>query len=263
MATAYGYVLFSSSDETSFIYYGITTNPVDRLKSHLRETNNRWKRSTIQREIANGHSIHLRVLFQYDSEAVAYADEDYWITSLRRAGHRLANLAPGGLGGISQPVTDRALYGQKMRAWHANPENKSSFMKSLREAEQLSSTKSARSAGQVARFSREDERLANAQRISALYEDEEYARRMREVHTTSEIIGKIRDSNKRVYEDEPTRREESSKHAKRGWDSLTPEQRTNRVLRSKLGKRLSAAKKSGWVFDLTPVNTCEVNHEAV
>lgn len=271
MAAAYGYVLFSSRDEDSFIYYGISTAPLERLRHHLslaracrlgKPADNLWKARTIIQEQDQGHEVSVRVLFQYESEAAAYADEDVWIKSLRRAGHRLTNLAPGGVGGIAQSEENKRIYGAKMRAWHAVPENKEHLRASQAAARTRPEVKKALSDGQRRRYTNQEERDADSLRISKLYENAEYAARQREIHSSPEVIEKTKKSLELFYAD-PEKRAESAEHAKRGWASLSPEQHANRVLKSKLGKRLSAAKKSGWVFDLTPVHTCEVNRETV
>lgn len=262
MPAAYGYVLFSSRDESEFLYYGVSTAPRDRFMQHLREARaislgeavpNPWKARTILREKNEGYEISFRVLFQYASEVDAYSDEDYWIKFLRRSGHRLTNLASGGVGGVSKTEASRVVYGARMRAWHADPENKERLKRTQRTANSDPEVREARSAAQKRRYARQEERDANSVRAARLYEDKDYAARQKEIHSDPEVLERIRNSNKRVYEENPEKRTEASTHAKRGWANLSPEQHAERVLKSKLGKRFSAAKKSGWVFELTPV----------
>lgn len=115
-----------------------------------------------------------------------------------------------------------------------------------------------RSEMNIERWKSEEFRLKHAASLIKAQEELDYINKATEARKKPGHYETVSKSIKERYNREPEKRAEASAHAKRGWDAYTPEQRADRLHKSKLLGRYRAATNKSWVFHLTPLNCkCE------
>lgn len=95
--TVYIYELVSSRDFKNTRYIGKTSNPLSRVKEHIKEAKIKttYKTNWINKERKEGYKIHINVI------DIVWEDSwDFWeifyIAEYKRRGYKLTNASPGG-----------------------------------------------------------------------------------------------------------------------------------------------------------------------
>jgi hypothetical protein len=205
----------------------------------------------MKRVLSRGAQINIVVLAEFFSEHEAYACEDSFITRYSEMGHRLTNIAPGGLGGTPS-------------ATHLLPEFRE--MARIR-AKEVSSTSEAIERSRLAAKKRWDavppeKRVAwnKGIKTSAPKPDKmvvgskEFREHLRQ--TTKQYFEELKSDPERYanyLEDRARVAAGNSSGKKIEWANLSDEARKMRGRNMSMGKRFANAKRNGLALTIFPV----------
>jgi hypothetical protein len=256
------YGLFASDRPDEIRYIGVSVDPVARLKNHVRSINyasekNPHKVRWIKSALSRGATIESHRLAQFFSEHDAYASEDDFIIEYVRRGHKLTNKSKGGRGGVLVPDAELDEFYIRRAESTRSESTRSKMSAKARESFQRPGryelhVEMVRANAASAEFrSLISDGLANSEKALLARENANATRR------TEENRDAARARAAEQFSTEESK-ESARSHAKSGWANATPEQRSARILKTKLGIDLRKAKKNGWVLDLTPtVHICK------
>lgn len=276
--TYFVYSLMDPRDPDVARYIGITSNPVDRLRRHIASSVSNYPKGTRKENwIGNLESIGVRVTMDVfktvDSIDEAFALEESMIQTLDSLGADLKNGTGGGRG-FDPSWTNKT--GKSLEELWSDPDWVESRVEIFREYWSKAENREAQSARVSAYMADPASRVRISQALKKYYDENPAEKwsderklsfkssegylRMVEDKQDPEYKKRMRIKAEKQFAD-PNARKEASSHAKRGWDSLTPEQRRVRILKGRLGTNLSWAKKHGRVLSLTP-KTCTCKESA-
>lgn len=263
---AWIYGLVSSADREEMRYIGVSINPEERLKNHLwgvkwESERNRHKINWINSVIHAGYLVDLVILSEFSSEHEAYAAEDSFLVEYRKRGNRLTNISIGGRGGIL--VADDRLdeFYRKRAEIQGTEAHKLKLSQSRLEA-LTDPEKRARLMKHVERLNSDPLKSEKISRgLKKAEESNDFRARANDTRRTSENREKARIRSKELNGTKESK-SIASEHAKRGWAALSPEQRRDRILKTKLGIDFRKAKLNGWVLTITSItHLCKESRE--
>lgn len=264
MTVAYIYGLYSTDNPEMFRYIGVSVNPKKRLYEHRSNTTNEvslrntHKINWIRKSKAAGFKIELKLLAEFPDTHTAFSYEEEFIGLYKSLGHDLTNNAPGGLGG--NIVTDEVKkveiqakrnetfsskeYRDKLSVTHKKRfENKEVYDRHINMVKTQHSDPVYR-----------EKFLAGLKKAQ---EETNYLEKAAEARRKPEWREGARKRGTEQFSSEESR-EKSREYAKKGWDTLTPDQKSARGFKASMTARYNRAKKKGWVFELTPIkHVCE------
>lgn len=260
--TAWVYGLYASDMPEEIRYIGVTIEPKVRLRRHVWSRNwqnetNLHKKRWIDQVLARSSTVEMKLLVEFMSEHEAYAAEDSFLAEYRARGSVLVNIAKGGRGGVVVAEQDLQEFYRRRAEIQATPEHRDKLSKSRMRA-----------------LEDPDKRAALTEHVTRINSDpkrvEKIVAGQRRAAQTNDFRAKA-DATRRLPENREAARKRATElnstaesrvaaasHAKRGWDALTPEQRTNRILKTKLTRNFQRASKLERVLELAPiVHTCK------
>lgn len=264
----HAYILVDPDVPTDVRYIGVTKNLSKRLTQHVYSAktypNGTKKENWIGKLLSQGRRPVMVPMDSTLTESEVFELEKDLIRTFSEAGHNLCNGTSGGPGFDSTWETKTGMTLEEM--WK-DPVWVEGRVQTFKEYWASAENRLAQSERVSLYFENEENRLAVSERLKKYYEENpaekwsaekkaEFKRsdgflKMVEAKQGEEYKESMRANAEKQFSD-PKARKESSSHAKRGWDSLTPEQRRDRIIKGRLGNNLSWAKKHGRVLNLTP-----------
>lgn len=269
MFVAYG--LFDPRDPDHVRYIGVTSRtPAIRLQRHISDSLKNYPKGTKKENwigslLVAGVRPEIFVLDTKDSLDEIFDVEVLLVQDYSARGHNLTNGTAGGAGFDPDWVNKT---GKTLRDLWEDPDWIAEHVAIFRRYWDQEENRTAQSKRVSEYFSDPANRQKTSEALKKYYAEnpaDPWSPERRRNYLQSEgykrmVQGKQDEAYRTAMREKAEAqfsttesRVSASNHAKRGWDSLTPDQRRDRILKGRLGTNLSWARKHGRVLEITPV----------